>query len=119
MSACQACKVYLHGKHARAPLHPPVTSTRPELTCPPGGTLHSTERCRAYQLCKLVVGFEAAQQAAELVVVGVLCQALLRPQDLPRPLDKVVQKSAPLCVADEQGPPHRRQPHLPSHTGLR
>ena len=55
-----------------------------------------------YQLCKLVVGFEAAQQAAELVVVGVHGQALLRAKNLARPLHQVVQEPAALCVADEE-----------------
>lgn len=35
------------------------------------------ESVKAYQLCKLVVGLEPAQHAAELVVVAVLSQACL------------------------------------------
>ena len=66
-----------------------------------GSKQEQRQRTGARQLGELVVGFQAAQQAAELVVVGVQGQALLRPQDLPRPLDKVVQEPAPLCVADE------------------
>ncbi len=65
-----------------------------------------------YQFGELVVGFEAAEQAAELVVVGVLSEALLRPQDVARARHQVVQKLAALLVAHKQRPPHRRQPHL-------
>ena len=37
----------------------------------------TSESVEAYQLCKLVVGLEPAQHAAELVVVAVLSQACL------------------------------------------
>ncbi len=69
-----------------------------------------------YQLCKLVVGFEAAQKAAELVVVGVQGQALLRAQDLPRPLHQMVQEPAALRVTDEERPSDRCEPHLSQRT---
>ena len=66
----------------------------------------------AHQLGQLVVGLEAPQQAAELVVVRVLRQALLRAHDVARARDERVQQLAALRVAHEQAAPHARQPHL-------
>mmetsp|Transcript_14457 Transcript_14457/g.43724 ORF Transcript_14457/g.43724 Transcript_14457/m.43724 type:complete len:269 (-) Transcript_14457:1004-1810(-) len=63
------------------------------------------------QLRQLVVGFEAAQEAAELVVVRVLGQAPLRAQDVPCARRQVVQELGALALAGEQAPPHTRQPH--------
>ena len=48
----------------------------------------------SHQLIELVVGFEAPQEAAELVVVGVLLQPRLRPQNVPGSRDQVVEKGA-------------------------
>ena len=72
----------------------------------------------ACQLRQLVVGFEAAQEAAELVVVVVVGQALLAGQDVPRSDHQVVQEPRALRLAGEQRPPHRRQPHLRQALGV-
>ena len=66
----------------------------------------------AHQLGQLVVGLQAAQQAAELMVVGVLGQALVAPQHVARARHQPRQERAPLRLPREQRPPHRRQPHL-------
>lgn len=52
--------------------------------CSPAATLVKA----THQLAELVVGFEAAQQAAELVIVGMVCQPALLPQQVSRAVDQ-------------------------------
>jgi len=49
-----------------------------------------------HQLRELVVGLQTAQQPAEFVVVCVLAQPLVRPQDLTRAHDQPLQVSVAL-----------------------
>ena len=60
----------------------------------------------AHQLVELVVGLQAPQEAAELVVVPVLAQARLRAQDVPRARDQGVQEAAARLLTREERPAH-------------
>lgn len=67
---------------------------------------------RSHQLRELVVGFESPQEAAELMVVLMVGEPLLRPQDVSSASHQMVQKLGSLHFVCEQRPPHRCQPNL-------
>ena len=70
------------------------------------------QQARAHQLVQLVVGLQAPQQAAELMVVAVLSQPRLSLEDVPGAGHERIEKARARLLAGKQRPPHRGQPHL-------
>lgn len=59
-----------------------------------------------YKFIELVVGFEPAQQPAELVVILMLCQANLASENVPRACHQVIEKLGALPLICEQASAH-------------